>query len=206
MELDDFKQRFKEREEPGQMAFHSAHELEGYTRKRTHSIVNNIKRSIFFELLACIIFTATAVWVWFSYPVSYVRVFCLLAVCLCVFLLIYLAALYKKINVYEKAPLAVKNRLQQVITILEQFTRAYFQFTMITLPVAFIFGLITGFLTVHNDTGFKNFNWQKAVLLYTGWFIFWSAIMYFFSKWYINKLYGKYLQQLKGQLKDIENG
>jgi Ca2+/Na+ antiporter len=205
MELDEFKQRFKEKE-PEESAWHSVDELGGYVRKRTHSIINNIKRNILFELVACFIFIAAALWVWFSYPVSYVRAFSLLTISLCCFLLIYLVVLYKKIGIYEQATPAVKNSLQQVIDILEQFTRTYFQFTMITLPIAFIFGLITGFLNVNGNSGIKNFNWQKAILFYTGWFIFWSAMMYFFSKWYIKKLYGNYLQQLKEQLKDIENG
>jgi len=100
----------------------------------------------------------------------------------------------------------VREGLQRVIAIIEEFTRLYFQFTMITLPIAFIFGLISGFLSLNGGAGIKNFNWQKAIFFYTCWFIFWSFIMYFFSKWYIKKLYGNYLQQLKDQLKDIENG
>ncbi|MEO5592940.1 MAG: hypothetical protein ABIR15_10780 [Chitinophagaceae bacterium] len=206
MELDEFKQRVKESVEQEQTALHSAYELEGYTHKRTRSIINHIKRSILFELMASILFIVAAVWIWFSYPVPYVRVFSLLAFCICFFLLFYLSALHKKINIYEKSPQSVRTGLQQVITILEQFTRVYFQFTMITLPIAFIFGLITGFFTIHDDNGIINFNWQKAILLYTCLFIFWSASMYFFSRWYIRKLYGNYLQQLKEQLKDIENG
>lgn len=205
MELDEFKQRFKETGQ-ADTAFRSAGELEGYTRKRTGSILSNVKRSILFELVACFLFVAVAVWAWFAYPVSYIRAFSLLSVCFCCLLLIYLAALYKKISVYEKAPLAVKNNLQQVIDILGQFTRAYFQFTMITLPIAFVFGLITGFLNVYDKTGAGKFDWNKAMLFYTAWFVFWSVMMYFFSKWYIKKLYGNYLQQLKEQLKDIENG
>jgi len=205
MELDEFKQRFKETEKPATTQ-RSAGELEGYIRKRAGSVISNIKRSILFELVACFLFVATAGWAWFAYPISYVRAFSLLSVCFCCFLLIYLAALYKKISVYEKASLAVKNGLQQVIDILEQFTRAYFQFTMITLPIAFVFGLITGFLNIYDKAGATKFDWNKAMLFYTAWFVFWSVMMYFFSKWYIKKLYGNYLQQLKGQLKDIENG
>ena len=205
MELDEFKQWIKETEQPA-IGLRSAVELEGYIRKRTGSVISNIKRSILFELLACLLFVAAAVWAWFSYPLSYVRVFSLLSFCFCCFLLIYLGALYNKISAYEKAALAVKDSLGQVIDILERFTRAYFQFTMITLPIAFVFGLITGFLSIHGNQGTGNFNWHKAMVFYTAWFIFWSILMYFFSKWYIKKLYGNYLQQLKQQLKDIENG
>lgn len=205
MELDEFKQRSKEKE-PKEIILHSASDLEGYIHKRTRSAISNIKRNILFELVACLVFIAVAVWVWFYYPVAYVRAFALLCIALCCLLLIYLGALYKKISLYEQAAPAVKDRLHQVISIIEQFTKAYFQFTMITLPIAFIFGLITGFLNIKGGTGIRNFNWQKAILFYTGWFIFWSVIMYFFSRWYIKKLYGNYLQQLKEQLKDIENG
>lgn len=205
MELDEFKQRSKETE-PKKIILHSASDLEGYIRKRTRSTISNIKRNILFELVACLVFIAVAAWAWFNYPVSYVKAFALLCIALCCILLIYLGGLYKKISIYEKAAPAVKDSLQQVISIIEQFTKAYFQFTMITLPIAFIFGLITGFLNVKGETGIRNFNWQKAILFYTGWFIFWSVIMYFFSRWYIKKLYGNYLQQLKEQLKDIENG
>src|SRR5450631_3946176 len=156
MELDEFKRRVKEKE-PEETALRSADELEGYIRKRTGSILNKIKRSIQFELLGCFVFIAAALWIWFRYPVSYTRVISLLTIFLSCFLLIYLGALHKKISRFEQTPLAVKNSLQQVIAILEQFTRTYFQFVMITLPIMFIFGLITGFLTVHADTSIKKF-------------------------------------------------
>ena len=205
MELDEFKQRLKETV-PEETIIRSAHELEGYTRRRAASIVKKIKRSILFELVACGIFIAASIGIWAIYPVSYVHVFCVLSIFLCCFLLIYLGALYKKVSAYEKEAPAVRESLQQVIGIVEQFTKLYFQFTMITLPIAFIFGLITGFLSLNSSAGMKNFNWQLSIFFYTCWFVFWSAIMYFFSKWYIKKLYGNYLQQLKEQLKDIENG
>jgi hypothetical protein len=205
MELDEFKQRLKETV-PVESTTRSAHELEGYTRRRAASIVKKIKRSILFELIACVIFIVASVSVWAIYPVFYARVFCVLSVFLCCFLLVYLGALYKKIAAYEKEAPAVKAGLQQVIGIIEQFTKLYFQFTMITLPIAFILGLLTGFLSLNSNTGMQHFNWQRSIFFYTCWFVFWSAIMYFFSKWYIKKLYGNYLQQLKEQLKDIENG
>jgi len=205
MELDEFKQRFKE-QMPQETSLHSADELEGYIRKRTRSIIASVKRNIRFEILACFVFIAVAIWAWFAYPVSYVRAISLLTVCVCCLLLVYLVNLYRKIGAYEQASLSIKNTLQLVIGILHQFTRVYFQFTMITLPLAFVFGLATGFLNIKSGEGLNHFNWQRAMVFYSGWFIVWSVIMYFLCKWYIRKLYGKYLQQLEEQLKDIENG
>lgn len=201
MELDEFKQRIKGKvpEERGQ----SADELGTYIRSRTVSSLQKIKRSMLFELIACGAFIAISIAIFIIYHISYVRVFCLLAIFLCCFLVAYLAALHRKISLYEKNMPAVREGLLQVIEIVETFTKLYFQFTMITLPIAFIFGLITGFLSLG---GMKGFNWQKALFFYTCCFLFWSIIMYFFSKWYIRKLYGNYLAQLRDQIKDIENG
>jgi hypothetical protein len=205
MELDEFKMLLKEKDHE-EIALHSAVELEGYIRKTTRSVTDKIKRSIRFEFALGIVFVCIALWAWFRYPFAYVRPFCLLSISVCCFLFIYFGALYKKISRYEQSPLPVKNTLQKIIDILQQFTRLYFQVTMITLPINFIFGLIAGYLVIKGDAGLKNFNWMKWILFYSGWFILWSAIMYFFAKWYIKKLYGDYLLQLRQQLKDIENG
>lgn len=204
MELDEFKQRLKDQvqaETPDRTAF----EPLSYSG-RTEPIFKKIKRSLIFELLACMAFIAVAVWAWFVYSISYVHVFCLLSIFVCCLLLLYLGVLYKNISVYEKETPAVRENIRRAIAIIEQFTRLYFRFTMITLPIAFIFGLITGFFSLNNTADLKIFNWQRSVFFYTCWFVFWSAIMYFFSKWYIKKLYGNYLEQLKEQLRDIENG
>jgi len=205
MELDEFKQLYKEKNAVETVS-HSANELEAYLRKNTHSITGKIKRSIWFEAVLSILLFAVSVWAWFIYPARFVRVFSMLTIFLCCIFLICLAALYKKIIAFEHATPAIKTSLRQLIAILQQFTRLYFQFTMVTLPIAFIFGLITGYLDVSGNTALKNFNWLRGILFYTGWFLLWSAIMYFFTRWYIRKLYGNYLLQLQQQLKDIENG
>ena len=205
MELDEFKIIVKDTA-PEIPELYAARQLEGYMRKRANAITDKVKRSIIFELVTCIVFIGLAVWAWYSYPVPAVRAFSLLSAGLCIFLILYLGALYKKIVFYEKTLLPVKDSLAQIITILTQFTRSYFQFVMITLPLFFIFGLITGYFMVGGNGGLQHFNWRRALLFYTTWFVIWSAVMYFFSRWFIKKLYGVYLQQLKEQLKDIENG
>jgi hypothetical protein len=74
------------------------------------------------------------------------------------------------------------------------------------LPVIFIFGLITGYLNVSQQGLIRQFQWSKGIIFYTIAFMAWSVIIYFFSRWYIRKLYGNYLLQLQQQLKDMENG
>ena len=205
MELDEIKDLLKSKLEEGPAPLTSS-ELEEQISKKTHSIIDKIKRSIRFELALGIFFVVIAVWAWFRYPFFYVRPFSMLCIALCSFLFIYFGALYKKISAYEQSALPVKDSLQKVIDIVQQFTRLYFQFNMVTLPIYFIFGLITLYLIVKGDSSIKNYNWQRGIFFYLGWFAIWAAVMYLFSKWYIKKLYGNYLVQLKQQLKDIENG
>jgi len=205
MELDEFKMVLKMRavEDSTQ---HTTGELQQYIHRKTASVIDKVKQSILFEFIVSIFFVVTFAWAWFRYPFFYVRCFAALSIALCIFFLTYLVSLYKTINYHTQSSPAVKDSLLQIIDILQRFTRLYFKLTMIMLPVAFIFGLITGYLDVSSDITIKHFNWIKGILFYTGWFIFWSAIMYFFTKWYIKKLYGNYLHQLKEQLKELENG
>ena len=67
----------------------------------------------------------------------------------------------------------VKESLQQIIMLyLRSLPRTYFQFVLITLPVFFIFGLITGYLDVGGKTGcYNSFTGHRnALLFYTSWF------------------------------------
>jgi len=205
MELDDFKQLYKQTN-PGDSDTRSAGELADCMRSKTHSITGKVKRSILLEFAVAVIFVALAVWTWFVYPSRLARPFAMLTIALCCIFFLYLGALYKKILVYEQTPPAVKDSLRQVITILRQFTRLYFQFTMISLPIVFIFGLIAGYLNINGDPGIGHFNWFRGIVFYTIAFTLWCIVIYFFTRWYIKKLYGNYLSQLQQQLKDIENG
>ncbi len=205
MELDEFKQLYKERLKTETMR-HSADELAMLIHSKTYSVTEKIKRSIWFELSVYLFFTVAALFVWIVFPSRLSNPFAMLTIALCCIYFLYLVALYKKIRFYEKSGFAIKDSLRQLITIVQQFTRLYFQFTMVTLPILFVFGLIALYLNVTNNPSIKSFNWLRGILFYTGWFLLWWTAMYFFARWYIKKLYGNYLYQLKLHLKDIENG
>ncbi len=205
MELDEFKQILQSIKSEEHFV-HSDETLQRIIHSKTSSVIDKIKKSIVFEFAVGIIFIAASIWTWFSYPGGYVRPFSMLTIMLCCYFFIYLFNLYRKMNTYESASPAVREKLQQVINILQEFVRVYFQLSILVLLIAFIFGLITGYLRVAGDAAIIKFNWQRALFLYIGWFAIWSVFTYFFSKWYVKRLYGNYLQQLKGHLKDLENG
>lgn len=206
MELDDFKTLLKTRLE-AQAPVWSAGELEQSIRRKTVSILGKIKRSIAGELVLGLVLVAAGGWVWWRFPSLSSRCFSALMGLLCIFFMAYLASLYKKIVRFEKADQPVKQQLVQIIDILRRFTRLYFRFSMSVLPVAFVLGLATGYADImHQPLLAQNFHWARGLAAYITLFAAWSLIAYVFSKWYIKKLYGNYLNDIRNQLEDLENG
>ena len=206
MELDDFKTLLKASLEQ-QAPERSAAQLETAIRQKTLSILGKVKRSIAGEMALGIILVAAGSWVWLRYPSVSTRCFSALMGLLCIFFMVYLGRLYQKINRFEKADQPVKERLRQIIDILQRFTRLYFRFSMSVLPVAFVLGLATGYADImHQPLLAQNFHWTRGLAAYVAMFAAWSLIAWLFSKWYIKKLYGHYLNDIRNQLEDLENG
>lgn len=205
MELDELKSVLKSKLE-ADSATRSAGELEQYVKGRTTSILDRIKRNMIFEFVFGGVAIVILIWAFWKYPQIYFRYSCGLAVLFNISILLYMMSLYNKINFFKKTSFSVRESLVQIIAILKKFTRLYFQLSMFMLLVAFILGLVTGYMDVIDQGLAKSFHWTRGLLFYIGFFLFWSIIMYFFLHWYIKKLYGKYLEQLKDQLRDLENG
>ena len=205
MELDEFK-TLLQLQPADKPASPSVVEIEKAIRAKTGTVTMKLKQNILLELALCCLLAAACVWMGIHWHYFYVRCIAVFAVGYCLLFLYFLWALYKKILFYERSAPSVRQGLEQFIGILERFARLYFQFNMFMLPVAFVAGLLSGYLDISTHSGNIGFNWMKAGLFYTAFFIAWSVFMYVFSRWYIKKQYGNYLQQLKEQLKDIKNG
>ncbi len=206
MELDDFKSLLKIKLEE-QAPSRSVRELEQSIHRKTVSLLDKIKRSILFEMVMSLLVAAVAARVsWHHHSLS-TRFFGIAILVFCILFIVYLAALYKKILFSEKASPSVRERLRQIIDILQRFTRFYFRFSIGFLPVAFILGLVSGYADIMQQPVLAiNFRWARAIAVYIVFFIGWSALAGVFSKWYIKKLYGNYLAGIRNQLEDLENG
>jgi hypothetical protein len=117
--------------------------------------------------------------------------------------------LLKRIKQLGGTILPVKSNLEQIVSIMELFSRRYFQFTMALIPVSFIFSLELDLHEKRSMPAFEHFiqsiftqRWQTLV---TGgvFMILLSVFAYFFTKWYLKKLFGKYIQQLKQYIREL---
>jgi hypothetical protein len=205
MELDELKTVIKSSPEKEPVAFGAA-KLDAFARKNTGSIIDKIKRSILLECAAGLVIAGLALWAWFQYPSPLVRPFAMLATMLDIICVIYLLDLFYKLKNHEKTLLSVKEKLEQIIDLLQKFIKLYYQLVALILLISFSFGLILIIQKANEGPHAGAFDLKVALAIYFGWFLLWIVLTYFFSKWYIKKLYGNYLLQLKNQLLEIENG
>ncbi|MFT3934307.1 MAG: hypothetical protein QM726_11865 [Chitinophagaceae bacterium] len=206
MELDDFKILLKNQLEES-IHLQTGSQLEASLRQQAGTITNKIKSSIWFEFAVFALASVVAVVCWFFYPNLYVHLFCIATILFCIVFGSGLLTVYKKITYYESQQTTVKESLETIIDIVSRFTRLYFKISMGLLPVIFAFGFIALYIDISKQGLFQQFHFTpKMILSAITFIIIWSALIYILSKWYIRKLYGNYLHQLKQQLKDIENG
>ncbi|MBS1567537.1 MAG: hypothetical protein JST39_24345, partial [Bacteroidetes bacterium] len=184
MELDDFKTLLKTKLE-AEAPVRSTAELEQAIQGRTMSVLDKVRRSILWELVLGFVLVAAGIWIWVRFPSFSNRCFSTLMGLLCIFFMIRLGRLYRSILHFGKNDQPVRERLREIIRILQQFTRLYFRFSMSVLPVAFMLGLATGYADVmHQPLLAQNFHWARGLAAYIVLFGAWSIIAYLFSKWY----------------------
>jgi hypothetical protein len=205
MELDELKNILKEKMGSDFRKF-SAPDFENLIKGNTFSVLEKVKRSLVFEWFLAIGLTLGFGIIAILNKEIYIRFFSGLSLIICIPFLFYLKSLGKKISLYENSTLNIRESLEQIIQILQRFTRLYFRISMGILPAAFLFGLIMGYLEINRTRLAGHFQWTRALYFYCFLFILWAVLNYFFSRWYIRKLYGTYLNEIKSHLKDLENG
>ncbi len=204
MDLDNLKQELKTKlEATGHTR--SPAQLEQLINGKSRSVIGKLKRSILFELLFTLLVIVVVIIIVLASNRYHFPGLSAFIITGCLVFGIYVWRLQQRIHFYQKNAASVKEKLQQIIHILQRYTRLYFQLTMILLPIAFIMGYVFA-ATEKKQADSTNSYSIYGTLFYIAFAIVWSVLMYFFTKWYIKKLYGNYLQQLKDQLKELENG
>lgn len=204
MDLDNLKEELKTKLEATAQP-RSPAQLEQLISGRSRSVIDKLKRSILFELLfTLLVILAIIIFIIASNRYRFTG-WSLGVIAGSLVFGIYVWRLQQRINYYEINAVSVKEKLQQIIHILQRYTRLYFQLTMLLLPIAFIMGYLFAINEKKQADATSNFS-VYGTMFYIAWAIVWSILMYFFTKWYIKKLYGNYLQQLKDQLKELQNG
>lgn len=206
MELDDFKQQLIARLAAAPEKTPVA--LEQMLHAKTQSVVAKLKRSLWFEcisgcglVIGFIIIAATTpngslAW--------YFGVFSLI----CTAFIVALVLLIRKANSLTLGQGSIKDNLITLCRVLEEFIKRYFQFTFIILPLSVVFALNLRWQQ-QADTAFMQEPSATSTGLGIALMILYLLLtitgLYFFTRWYLKKLYGNYLAQLKAHLQDLDN-
>jgi len=198
MELDELKQHLNQ--QPAHTQQHSAGELMAILQRDARSVVQKIQHSLWIEFgftlfstIACIMAALyTNGW---AYHTAF-TVFGIAGIGLSV-AMYYLIHTTGKRN---KTDHAVKQNLEAVISIISRYTRLYTRLGTALLP--FCFGL--GFWLSYGDpmVADKPIRWDVFTYLCIAVAII-TYISFRLTNWYIRKLYGNYLTELKSLLKEI---
>jgi len=75
------------------------------------------------------------------------------------------------------------------------------------IPLMFLLAFVAGYLDYRSRSFIQDssFFWPR-VWVFFGTAVLWTSVMYFFTRWYIKKLYGNYLKKLKEQFEELQVG
>lgn len=209
MELDELKYQLNQRLATDH-ASRSNVDISALLKKKTHSVISKIKRSLIIEMVLCILFFAAMLYVCFITDYWSIRVYFGVFTVLTVLMTFVLYYLYRRTDTLSDSDRPIKANLQTLVGLLEEFVKRYFQFTMALLPVCFMFSMILSYADPVEIPEIEKFSvkvftarWQ--VMVFLGVYMIALAIsVYYFTKWYLKKLYGNYLNELKQYIAELD--
>jgi len=210
MELDELKIHLKQKidDDRGQK---SPADIAILLTRKTNSIIHKLKKSLWFEIASCFIFIMIFGYLSIFNQYTSIRIYFSAFTILIIAFLLLLFYLLKKVNQLSGSNLPIKENLISLHSLLKEFTKRYFQFTMSLLPICLFFSAYLGYQDGKNgviidglDSLASKFNNGKELIIFLIVYIIILTVgTYYFTKWYIKKLYGKYLDQLQDCINEL---
>ena len=209
MELDELKYELKNKLSGRQDK--STVDLTEMLHAKTSSVISKLKRSLRLEMVFAIVFTLIFAYIGLFNKHWSLRIyFGVFSIVFTVFSFI-IAYLLKKTTQLTSTELSIKTNLQTLVTILNEYIKRNFQLTMGLLPVCFVFSFWLGYneptpsMPGLNNTLMHTFKSKAQVNIFLVIYFVGLAIgLYYFTKWYLKKLYGNYISELKAYIAELE--
>ena len=181
------------------------HEIAAMLKRRSNTIINKLKRNVWFELIFTIVCGVALTIYTFTLQSKAMQ---WLIVSLLIMLVSYLFYYIKKITLLRKFDPSSEN-LKVTLKHLYDRLKIYFSFYKrsyaVLYPVYFILALLFGAI----ESGFEaflhkfaNFGFLMAFVLISAAFF---VLIYRFTDWYLRKLYGDHIDKLQELLNELED-
>ena len=227
MDLDDLK---KELNQSLEQPIEIEAILDKVPSQKSHLLIYKMKRNIIIEILLYIL---TLIWLIYEsmYAISpALRIYCGTVSFLVLLVFPVLFSLHKKIGSYIVQSFEIKENLIELISLTKMYIRKYIIFTMVLLPICFMYSLVLSIIYASPESSFTPYiSWysvllnvtyiadsgqtitgsiQNNVLMVIGIvlliIIILSALNYIFTKVYLHFFYGRYINQLESMLEEFE--
>lgn len=210
MELDELKILLKE--QPVTMrVVKSPNDIAALLGSKTKSVTGKIRRSLKIEIVACIVFAILCAGFGIFGAYTWLRIYFGIFALICLLFLPVLFILFKKATDFGSTDLPVKRNLQRLVNLMQEFVKRYFQITMALIPVSIVMAFLLGYYSATPvNTNLQNTpppNFGSIAFKITAliaYLVFFGWGMYYFTKWYLKKLYGNYTEQLQALIKELE--
>jgi hypothetical protein len=202
MELDDLKSIWKNNPE-----FQRKNETEllSMLKGSSKSIIEKLKRSVWFELVFTLIAGVLLLIYALTLPSGALKWISISILVLCVFYSFFYIKKLLMLARFNPAEDNLKASLEKLSNNLNSYLKFYRRSYTILYPVYFLLGLLYGAVE-RGMSEFLHTLAKPAVMLYLlGVAVLFFAISTWFANWYFKKLYGNHLQNLKALLIDINS-
>ena len=208
MELEELK-NYLNRQLEEQSTLQSSEEISAILRNKSIGIVDRIRRSLWIEFVISLLAVMAVLYAKYLGGNYFMQIY--FNIFLGITLLFLPIFIWLIRSTYQLSPelSSVKTNLTRLHLLISRFTRFYFIFSMaIFLPVIF-YSLIAAVYERTNQSLMESLQFYMQLpavpLLLIGLYILGFGIfLYFFARWYIRLLYGKYLDKLKDLLTELD--
>lgn len=202
LELDDLKSIWK-----GNKPFQEkqAEEIEAMLKGSSNSIVAKLKRSVWFELILTVAFGLVMLYFALTLESGSLK-WSIVSILLLFFA--YLIYYWKKIrllNGFDPSHQNIKENLEKLVRDLQGYLQFYKTSYTILYPVYFALGILFAIIERGPDVFWEKLGEPMTILKLTLFSVVVLVLSLFVSKWYLKKLYGNHLDNLKELLKDIDD-
>lgn len=200
MELEELSEMLTGQTTPGERIGHL------FTHPAQQPVTVLLKKNIMFEIICLIVFIVAAIAALIFHTNRTLQLFSGVIIAGSVVFGLVLLRLHRQITHYETNTCDTAAAIRALTRLVGRFSRLYLEFSIGSLPVIYVLGLIAGSRDVYALAQPGNFNWTRGFITYTACYLCWCVGIIIFSRWYIKKMYGRYTAALQQLLKEIENG
>ncbi len=205
MDLENLKSIWKDvSEQETQTSQVSSSQILSLLKGKTQSALSKIRRSVLFEVGSLLVATVIFLLLIIKHHLPSQTLLIVGLVVLVVLSGLYLYKKYSELKKIENQGLPLTESLRLLTSTLDKYLRVYFLGNMLITPIAVAVGFFYGYsLHATSDAWLDEINWLVwLIACFTICLL--TVLMYPFMKWYIHKLYGSYLEELKSYLSELE--